>query len=261
MSTLANAMDVLTLMARLQRDITVTDVGGELGWPKSSASRTLSKMAEYGFLERDPTTRAYRPGAVIMEASYYFRASRSAASLLEDELDALVAETGYTSYVNVLDGAESLVVQMRTGSAGALQVYTPVGTRAPAYASSMGRAILARLTDREVTQIVDPRYDPQYGHAPRSREDLLARLAEARERGWSLSRGEYVRNVAGISSAVIDPDNQKIYGIGIALPVQELSDDLCERFGQRVRAAAMKVGRRVGDSYWLDFVPERAKQA
>lgn len=253
MSTLANAMDVLRLMARLQRDITVTDVVGELGWPKSSVSRTLSKMAEFGFLERDPVTRAYRPGGVVMEASYYFRASRSAASLLEDELDALVSETGYTSYINLRDGAETIVVQMRAGSAGALQVYTPIGTRGPAYASSAGRAILARLSDREVMQIVDPRFDAQYGHAPRSREDLLARLAAVRETGWSLSRGEYVHNVAGVSAAVADPGSRQIYGIGIALPAQDLTDDLGRRFGQRVRAAAMKVGRRIGDSFWLDF--------
>jgi NitT/TauT family transport system substrate-binding protein len=73
MSTLANAMDVLKLIARLRRDITVTDVVTELGLPKSSASRTLSMMASYGFLDRDAATRAYRPGGVIMEASYHIK--------------------------------------------------------------------------------------------------------------------------------------------------------------------------------------------
>lgn len=253
MSTLANAMDVLRLMAHLQRDVTVTDVVAELGWPKSSASRTLSKMAEFGFLERDPVTRAYRPGEVVMEASYYFRGSRSASSLLETELDALVAETGYPSYINVLDGSETLVVQMRAGSAGALQVYNPVGTRAPAFATSMGRAILARLSDREIAEIVDPRFEVRYGHAPRTREELMARLASGREKGWFMSKGEFVKNVAGVSASVIDPASRQIYGIGIALPAQDLTDELNQHFGQRVRAAAMNVGRRIGDSYWLDF--------
>ncbi|GGO81731.1 transcriptional regulator [Marinobacterium nitratireducens] len=253
MSTLENAMDVLKLVARLQRDITVTDVVTELEWPKSSVSRTLSKMAEFGFLERDPVTRAYRPGEVIMDASYYLRASRSAASLLEDELEALVTETGYASYINVLDGAESMVVQMRIGTGRVLQAYSPVGTRAPAYASSMGRAILARLTDREVMQIVDARFDADYGNAPRSREDLLARLATIRAQGWAQSRGEFVPQVAGISAAVVDSGNRQIYGIGIALPLQDLTDELATQFGHRVRASALKVGRRIGDAYWLDF--------
>ncbi|MDM0046184.1 IclR family transcriptional regulator [Variovorax dokdonensis] len=256
MSTLANAMDVLKLMARLRRDITVTDVATELGLPKSSVSRTLSMMAEYGFLDRDPVTRAYRPGGLIMEASYHFRASRNASSLLEDELDVLVRDTGYTGYINVLDGADSMVVQMRTGTGGALQVYTPVGTRAPAYSTSMGRAILARLTDDEVNQLIGSRLDVRRGDIPRTRKDLLERLATIRTQGWALSRGEFVPNVAGISAAVVDAGSRKVYGIGIGLPAQDLTEDLIRRFGRRVRDAAMTVGKRIGDAYWLDFAAE-----
>jgi len=254
MSTLANAMDVLKLIARLRRDITVMDAANELGLPKSSASRTLSMMASYGFLERDGATRAYRPGSVIMEASYHFRASRNASSLLEEALAALVVQTGYTGYLNVLDRSESLVIQMRTGTgAGVLQVYTPPGTRAPAYASSIGRAILARLDDEDVMTRVGPRLELRRGNVPRTRKDLLARLAQIRATGWALSRGEYVDNVAGISSAVVDPANGQIYGIGIALPVADLTDALIARFGITVRDAAMGVGKQVGDPYWLAF--------
>lgn len=169
MSTLANARDVLRLMAHLQRDVTVTDVAGELGLPKSSVSRTLSMMAEYGFLERDPLTRAYRPGELIMEASYHFRASRGTVSLLEEEAARLVADTGYTGYVDVLDGSESLVLHMRVSAIGALHAYTPAGTRAPAYASSMGRALLARLEDAEVMRLVDDRLKHSAGAAPKTR--------------------------------------------------------------------------------------------
>ena len=253
MSTLANAMDVLKLVARLRRDITVTDVATELGWPKSSVSRTLSMMAEYGFLERDALTRAYRPGSLIMEASYHFRATRNASSLLEEEVDALAADTGYASYVNVLDGAESLVVQMRTGTAGGLQVISPVGLRAPAYASSMGRAMLARLSDDEVTQLVGSRLEVRRGTAPRTRKDLLARLDLARSQGWAVSSEEIAPNVAGISAAVVDAGHRKIYGIGIGMPAHDMSDELMQRLGRRVRDAAMKVGKQIGDGYWLEF--------
>jgi DNA-binding IclR family transcriptional regulator len=256
MSTLANARDVLRLMADLQRDLTVTDVATELGVPKSSVSRTLSMMADYGFLERDPVTLAYRPGGLIMEASYHYRGSHNVVSLLGEELTALVQETGYTGYVNLLDGAESLVIQMRTGRVGSLQVYTPEGTRAPAYASSMGRAILARLGDDDVSELVGNRFERAVGSAPRNRKELLARLAKVRVDGWSLSLGEIVPNVAGISAAVLDPDSGRPYGIGIALPAHQLEQTHLESLGRAVRDAAMRVGRRIGDGYWLSFVSE-----
>ncbi len=253
LSTLANARDVLRLMARLQRDLTVTDVAGALDQPKSSVSRTLSMMAEYGFLERDPLTRAYRPGELVMEASYHFRASRSTVSLLEEELARLVSDTGYTGYVDVLDGAESLVLHMRISTVGALQAYTPAGTRAPAYASSMGRALLARLDDPQVLRLVDARLEQSAGTAPRTRKDLLACLARVRADGWELSRGEYVPNVAGISAAVLDSDTGQVFGIGIALPAPELRDEDTTRLGRAVRDTALRVGKRIGDPYWLRY--------
>lgn len=253
MSTLANARDVLRLMARLQRDLTVTDVAGALDLPKSSVSRTLSMMADYGFLDRDPASRAYRPGELVMEASYHFRASRSTASLLEEELGRLVADIGYTGYVDVLDGGESLVLHMRIGTAGALQAYTPAGTRAPAYASSMGRALLARLDDAQVLRLIDTRLEQSTGSAPRTPGELVACLARVRADGWESSRGEYVPNVAGISAAVLDSDTGQVFGIGIALPAPEVRDDNEARFGRAVRDAALRVGKRIGDPYWLRY--------
>ncbi|MER5945791.1 IclR family transcriptional regulator [Streptomyces sp. NPDC001904] len=254
MSTLANARDVLRLMAHLQRDVTVTDVAAELGLPKSSVSRTLSMMAEYGFLDRDPATRAYRPGGLIMEASYHFRASRGTVSLLEEEAARLVADTGYTGYVDVLDGTESLVLHMRIGAAGALQAYTPAGTRAPLYATSMGRGLLARLDDEQVMRLVDARLEHSTGTAPTTRKELLATLARVRVDGWDLSRGEWVPNVGGISAAVLDSDTGQIFGIGIALPAPDLTEEAATRLGRAVRDAALRVGKRVGDPYWLRFV-------
>ncbi|WP_405696441.1 IclR family transcriptional regulator [Streptomyces sp. NBC_01185] len=253
MSTLANARDVLRLMARLQRDLTVTDVAGALDLPKSSVSRTLSMMADYGFLDRDPASRAYRPGVLVMEASYHFRASRSTASLLEEELARLVADIGYTGYVDVLDGPESLVLHMRLGTTGALQAYTPAGTRAPAYASSMGRALLARLDDAQVLRLVDARLEQSTGSAPRTPGELTACLARVRADGWESSRGEYVPNVAGVSAAVLDSDTGQIFGIGVALPAPELHDGNAARFGRAVRDAALRVGKRIGDPYWLRY--------
>ena len=252
MSTLANAVDVLKLIARLRRSITVTDLVAEMAMPKSSASRTLSTMAAHGLLDRDETTRAYRPGRAIMEAAFHFRSSENTVSLLEEAVDSLVAASGYTGYINVLDGADSLVIQMRTG-AGSLQVYTPPGTRAPAYATSIGRAILARLTDDDAVALLGPRLEVRRGQVPRTRKDLLARLAQVRSSGWSLSRGEYVPNVAGISAAVQDPSTRQIYGLGIALPVQDLSERLIERFSTLVVETAREVGTRVGDTYWLNL--------
>ncbi|MFE3515200.1 IclR family transcriptional regulator [Streptomyces sp. NPDC059166] len=252
MSSLVKAKDVLRLMSRMRRDLTVMDIANGLGLPKSSVSRTLSLMAEQEFLERDPVTRAYRPGALVMEASYHFRAARSARMLLEEELGKLVDEIGYTGYVVMLDGSESLVIHMRTGRAGTLQAYTPVGTRAPAYATSMGRAQLSHLTDAEALDRVGTTFEP-IGEAPRDQAELCGQLADIRVRGWAFSHDEFVLDVAGTASAVRDPGTGQILGIGLAFPARDRNDALVARCGAAVRDAASRVGRHIGDPSWLAF--------
>jgi len=259
-STLANAMQVLQLIVRLRRDISVTDLATQLDIPKSSASRTLSQMCQHGFLERDPITRAYRPGRIVMEAAFQLRSSRSALALIEAQLDLLVRETGYTLYVDLLDGADSLVIQMRIGG-GSLQVYTPPGTRLPAWSTSVGRAILARLDDDRVLQLVNSRLQSRANpHAMQTPKELLARLAEIRKQGWSLSRGEFVANVAGISTSLEDPDTHQIYGLSIALPSQDLTQARIDDFSQALVAATRDIGQQIGDPYWLGFIDPAHEQ-
>ncbi|MFJ6437173.1 IclR family transcriptional regulator [Streptomyces sp. NPDC091416] len=252
MSSLVKAKDVLRLMSRMRRDLTVMDIANGLGLPKSSVSRTLALMAEHDFLERDPVTRAYRPGVLVVEAAYHVRASRSAPQLLEEELGKLVDEIGYTGYVVMLDGSDSLVIHMRTGKAGTLQAYTPVGTRAPAYATSMGRAKLSRLSDGEAAARVGSVLDP-IGEAPRSQAELLRQLAQIRSAGWAFSHDEFVPDVAGTASAVRDPGSGQIFGIGLAFPARDHGDALVARCGTAVRDAASRVGKHLGDPSWLAF--------
>jgi DNA-binding IclR family transcriptional regulator len=257
MSTLANAMQVLKLIVRLRRDVTVSDLAQHLDMPKSSASRTLSQMREYGFLDRDPVSKAYRPGSVVLEASYHFRGSNGALDLLEAQLDRIVAATGYTTYIDLLDGADSLVIQMRIGR-GSLQVYTPPGSRLPAHATSVGRAILARLSDEEAIRLCEHalhshRRNP---NVPSSPKQLVARLAEIRASGWSLSRGESIVNVAGISTAVMDPATGQVYGLSIAMPAQDIDDACIARFSKLVVSVAREIGLKVGDPYWVAFRPQ-----
>lgn len=253
MSTLANAMQILKLIVRLRRDITVSDVATHLGMPKSSASRTMSAMGKYGFLDRDPVTRAYRPGQVVMEASYHFRRAHGVLDLMEKQLGRIVQETGYTAYIDMLDGTDTFVIRMRVG-AGTLQVYTPPGTRLPAHATSVGRAILARLSDEEVSKLLSGTFSPGHSNrGPQTLEQLLALLAEIRENGWSSSYNGMIDNVSGVSTAVMEPSTREIYGLSIAFPSQHLDDSMIRRFSRILLDVVGSIGQQIGDPYWLAF--------
>ena len=90
-------------------------------------------------------------------------------------------------------------------AADARSAQTAIGDRIPAFASSTGRALLARLPDDEVRTLYPAGFTSPSETAPRDMGDLLDRLAQIREEGFAESRDEAVRGVRALSVAVGDP--------------------------------------------------------
>jgi len=204
MSILSSAVDVLRCFSSTRHDVTVTDLVTLLGMPKSNASRLLRAMRDEGLLETVGESKRYRPSLLLNQVGHLYR---FAASLI-DRADAVVGtisdRIGHTGYVSVRRGTEIVAVTAHPGR-HALRVVTSIGDRIPAFASSTGRALLARLTDDEVRALYPAGFTSPSETAPRDIDDLLDRLARVRADGFAESRDEAVRGVRALSVAVGDP--------------------------------------------------------
>jgi len=130
----------LRCFAPHRREISNADVIRLTGKPKSSTSRLLRQSGNAGCW-----SRMHRP-AGIGRACWSSNSAVASnpndfVALAEQRLRAVCAKTGHTGYISVLDGAEQVVLRVVAGS-NPLQVVTPPGVRAPAFATSNGRAML-----------------------------------------------------------------------------------------------------------------------
>ena len=153
MTTLENAAAVLKLFSQQrvmhgQPGIAFSDVVDQLALPKSTVSRLLQSMENQGMLERDPDSRRYRIGALLLAASSHYL-SMPLVDNLAASMAQLCRQTACTGYLSVLEGQEIMVMRMFPGR-HFLQVVTPAGYRSPAAETSVGRAILARESDEQV---------------------------------------------------------------------------------------------------------------
>ena len=144
MSAVGNVARVLRLFTAERSLLSVTEVAELLGLPKSSTSRLLKSMSNAGLLANADRSSGYGVGNLIFETSRRHRA-HSTLSVSADEVLARIARsTGHTGYIAILDGTDILGLRMRPGSKP-LRVVTSPGDRLPAFCSSSGRALLARL--------------------------------------------------------------------------------------------------------------------
>jgi DNA-binding IclR family transcriptional regulator len=238
--------------------VTVSGIAAALGMPKSTASRLLAAMAKAGFLEPLAGQRGFCVGPIVIGAAR-FGAQRSG---LIERLDAMVGEIvgrfGHTGYVSMLEGADVVAVRVREGT-NALRVVTPPGTRYPAFATSTGRALLARLADDEVRTLHPEPLLPPCGAAPAGIGELLKRLARVRRMGIAYAEGEANRGAGNLAVAVADSPAGQAAAACISFPSAVC--DAAERaaIAEALIAGARRVGKSFGDRAWVQL-PEAAEK-
>jgi len=250
MSALDNAIEILRCFAPHQPEISNADVIRLTGKPKSSTSRLLRQLRECGLLEQDALTRRYRPGLLVFELGRLHRTQNDFVALAEQRLRAVCAKTGHTGYISVLDGAEQVVLRVVPGS-NPLQVVTPPGVRAPAFATSNGRAMLARLNDADIRARMPKPLPAISPSAPRNLTALMARIAEIRRTGYSEASNESLPGVGSLGFALTRPDTNETIGVAVSYPSQLTSAEERAKLWQALRAMAVDLGRLFDDPIWL----------
>lgn len=202
MGGLAKGLDVIRAFTREQPALTLSQVAAAAGLTPATARRCLHTLEELGYVTRRERTFLLRPKVLELGAAYLESMNIEAltGTLLED----LARQTGDSAALAVLDGAE-IVYVARASVRTLLRLEAHVGSRLPAYCTSMGRVLLAGLpparldaylaavelvplTERTVT---DPR--------------RLARIVEdCRRNGYSAVEDELAYGVVALAVPVFD---------------------------------------------------------
>jgi DNA-binding IclR family transcriptional regulator len=256
LSTLANAVSVLRLFSADRVEISVTDVSHLLGMPKSSASRLLKSMREAGLVTNVGSTPRYRVGHLLFEVARLHRVNSTLVGLTDTYLSACCRETGHTGYVSILDGPDVLVIRLHPGT-HALRVVTPLGSRAPAFATATGRTLLARLGAAEIRALYPEPLAPPSANAPRSLAALLSLLDEVRERGWGEAVDEAIPGVGSIAVSVADIENAETVSFCLSYSASLVPEAEKRRMIGMLTAAARDIGGKLDDAFWLS--PKLAK--
>src|SRR5690242_2893586 len=127
--------------------LTLSEVARATGLTRAAARRFLLTLVELGYVRTDGRLFALRPR--VLELGYAYLSSLTLPEVAEPHLEQLVATVRESSSVSVLDRDEVVYVA-RVATKRIMRVAISVGTRFPAYATSMGRVLLAGQSDEWV---------------------------------------------------------------------------------------------------------------
>ncbi len=212
------------------------ELARSLQLPRSTVFRMLTTLETSGYLQRSGTD--YRLGLAVLRLGYDYLSTQPLAQLAEPVLQGLCDALGMTSNLALLDGT-SVVYVARITPPGAFQGAVRVGSRLPAHATVLGRALLQDQDAAQLSALFGGDELPQFSEStPRHVEDLAQLLAQDRQRGYAMGEGFYEPGISSIAAPVRGVGGEVVAGLAVAIPFTELMAEQTAHWARQVCDAA-----------------------
>lgn len=242
--SLLKALHLLEALALSDEPRGITELANELGMTKSNVHRYLQTFAHRGFVEQDADQVRYRCTLKMWELGSLIADRIEIKGVARPYMMKLAEQTQETVHLSILDGGEVLYID-KIDSPQPVRAYSKIGGRAPAYCVATGKAMLALLTEPEVTRLCGElvRHSPRTITDP---ADLRRELDKVREQGYAVNRGEWRASVSGIGAPVLNAAREVCAAIGISGPIERLTPGVVRDFAPLVVDTARSLSMALG---------------
>jgi IclR family transcriptional regulator, pca regulon regulatory protein len=221
------------------RQLTLSEVARRTGLPRAAARRFLLTLVELGYVRTDGRMFSLRPR--VLDLGYAYLSSTSLPEVAQPHLEDLVARVHESCSVSVLDG-EDIVYVARVATKRLMTVAINVGTRFPAYATSMGRVLLAaRPAEERAAYLSTARLQPLTLHTVTDPARLAAVLAEVADQGFAVLDQELEEGLRSIAVPVRDAGGGVVAAMNVSASARRSTEALCRDLLPPLRQAALEV--------------------
>jgi IclR family pca regulon transcriptional regulator len=257
-AALARGLAVLASFTTESQELSLTEVARRVRMTKSTTQRFVHTLRDLGYLEQDVQTKRYRPGVRVLELGFAALASMRLPQIALPYLQELHQATGENSSLAVIDprpvreqpayGPE-VIYAARVRARQLLTIDLEVGSRLPAYSTSVGKVLLAHLPAVELDAILTRIVLPRTGRGTASVATLRAELTRVREQGYAVNDEELAVGLRAVAAPVRNRDGRVVAAINIAVPAPRVSlADLNRKFAPQVVGAADRISASLAAS-------------
>lgn len=244
LSTVTKALKVLQAFRYEEPVLGVSELARRLGIAKSSVHRILSTLLAEGFVVKTPDDR-YRLGLRVHELGQVAVHSLRLREVAHHHLEHLRNESGETVHLAVLDGFEVVYVD-RFESKNTLRLFSRIGLRMDAHATSSGKCLLAFGPPEATEAVLAAGLARKTGRTIGSKAALLGALEQVRRDGYATSIDEGGEGVSSVGAPVFGHDGSCIAAVSIAGPSLRMKNELLGRYARMARRCALEVSTAMG---------------
>jgi PcaR/PcaU/PobR family beta-ketoadipate pathway transcriptional regulator len=235
--SVTRAFAIMELFDDRRPALSVSEIAGLTGLNRSTCYRFCQTLLRIGYLD-EVGRRRFRPGLKAISLARSALSSLELPELALPYLRDLQRATDATTNMSLLDGTEVVyVARVLSDDLITLRLY--VGSRLPAFASSMGRAMLAFLPESEAQAVLDRSVlRPLTEYTMTDPQRLLAELRRIRAHGYALNEQEVALGVRGIAAPILSAAGRPVAAINISTSQPLTPPEIEARLAPRVLETA-----------------------
>lgn len=231
--SIERAFRLLETMADHGGTMGLSQLATESGLPLPTIHRLLRTLVDLGYLRQDPN-RQY------VLAPRLIRLGESSSTMLgvwaRPHLERLVEHLGESANLAMLDG-DQVVYVAQAQSRRSMRMFTEVGRRVLPHCTAVGKAILARMPQDQVQDLLRRTGMPEHTeHTITDPEAFAKALLWVEEHGYAVDDEEQEHGVRCV--AVVVPDAPTRLGLSVSGPASRMTEAMVERAAPLLKSAA-----------------------
>ncbi|HLL65510.1 MAG TPA: IclR family transcriptional regulator C-terminal domain-containing protein [Micromonosporaceae bacterium] len=213
--SLKRGLAVIRVFSAQTPELTLSEVARSCDLTRAAARRFLLTLVDLGYVRTDGRLFSLTPR--VLELGYAFLSSLSLPQVAEPHLEELARQVRESSSLSVLDG-DQIVYVARVPVSRIMTVAITVGTRFPAYPTSMGRVLLSGKRDDDIeAYLARLQIDRLTPHTVRNVEDLRSELHRVRADGYSVVDQELEEGLRSIAAPVRNGSGTIVAAVNISM--------------------------------------------
>ena len=210
----ARGLEVIRTFSAQAPQQTLSQVAERSGLSRAGARRILLTLQTLGYVQSDG--KLFRLTARILDLGFAYLSSMPIWNVAEPVMEELVEQLKESCSAAVLDGTD-IVYVLRVPTHKILRNALGIGSRLPAYCTSLGRVLLADFPDEELVrrlQVSNRR--PLTRHTVTSIDALIAKIEQVRKQGWCLANQELEEGLLSVAAPITNRAGRVIAALNIS---------------------------------------------
>jgi DNA-binding IclR family transcriptional regulator len=242
--TVKKAFQILDLVARRDKRLTISDLSRELGISKSTVHGIAQALEGTGAVVRDNKTKRYSLGMTLFELARAVYARIDLRDVARPIMEELMRSTRQSVFLGIRSGDHVSIVDI-VESAQDLKITAHIGARLALLVGATGKVFMASLAEPEAVRLIHTmqlRRDTERSITDPDR--YMEEIRRARELGYALDDEEYMQGVRAVAAPVHAPGRQMsaIWVVGFT---QSMKDEKMTAIAIETKRAAEVISRKL----------------